>query len=130
MATVLTDAGRAILTSRLSAGGTEPSKLGWGTGAGTAGVLNTTLFTEANTTFGSTGTRVSGTASQQTTTVASDTWQVVGTITSGGSNTITNAGLFDSATIGAGNLFIKGDFTGIGIGSGDSIAFTYKIQFN
>lgn len=130
MATVLTNAGRSILTNRILAGGTEPKQAGWGTGAGTAAAADTTLFTEANTTFGATGTRVAGTSSQQTTTVTNDTYQVTATITSGGTNTITNAGLFDNATIGSGNLFIKGDFTGIGVSSGDSILFTYKITFS
>jgi hypothetical protein len=42
--------------------------------------------------------------------------------------TITNAGLFDAST--SGNLFIKGDFTGIVLNTGDSIQFTIKAQFS
>ena len=53
---------------------------------------------------------------------------MVGTQTAGGSLTITNAGLFDAST--AGNLFVKGDFTGIVLGTGDSIQFTFKTQFS
>ena len=41
---------------------------------------------------------------------------------------MTNAGLWDAAS--AGNLFLKGDFTGIGLASGDSIAFTIKAIFD
>ena len=46
----------------------------------------------------------------------------------GTGETITNAGLFDAST--SGNLFVKGDFTGIALNSGDSIAFTFKVQFS
>jgi hypothetical protein len=41
--------------------------------------------------------------------------------------TVTNAGLWDAAS--GGNLFLKGDFTGIGLVSGDSILFTFKAVF-
>jgi len=71
---------------------------------------------------------VAGTSSQVTTTTTNDTYQVVGTITcAGAGKTITNAGLFDAST--GGNLFAKGDFTGIALNVGDSIQFTFKIQF-
>ena len=50
-------------------------------------------------------------ADTQTITVTNDTYQVVGTQTAGGTLAITNAGLFDAST--SGNLFVKGDFTGI-----------------
>jgi len=65
---------------------------------------DTTLFTEVLP-------RVSGTTSQVTTSTTNDTFQVVGTQTAGTTETITNAGLFDAST--SGNLFIKGDFTGV-----------------
>ena len=78
--------------------------------------------------FTETGSRTTGTASQVTTTTTNDTLQVTGTNTAGGTLTITNAGIFDAST--SGNLFAKGDFTGIGLASGDSIAFTFKVQFS
>lgn len=53
---------------------------------------------------------------------------MVGTITAGGALTITNAGVFDASTTG--NLYVKGDFTGVGLASGDSIQFTFKVQFS
>jgi hypothetical protein len=121
MATVLTNAGKAIVTNRLNSGGTVPQYVAWGTGAGTAVITATTLFTE-------TGTRTSGTVSQQTTTTTNDTYQVIGTLTAGGSLTITNAGVFDASTVG--NLFVYGDFTGVPLNSGDSIQFTFKTQFS
>jgi hypothetical protein len=121
-ATVYTNAGKAITTNRLKGAGTEPSYLAWGTGAGTAAITDTTLFTEAA------ETRVSCTTTQQTTTTTSDTYQAVGTLTVAGSDkTITNAGLLDAST--SGNLFMKGDFTGVVLKVGESIQFTMKVVF-
>lgn len=120
MATVLTNAGKAIVTNRLKGAGTEPLFVGMGTGAGTAAITDTTLFTEVET-------RTSGTSTQQTTTVTNDTYQVVGTITATATRAITNAGLLDAST--AGNLFVKGDFATINLATGDSIQFTIKCSF-
>lgn len=121
MATLLVNTGRAIVTNRLNSGGTIPQYVAWGTGAGTTAATDTTLFTE-------TGTRVSGTVSQVTTSTTNDTFQVVGTQTAGSTLAITNAGLFDAST--SGNLFAKGDFSTINLSSGDSIQFTFKVQFS
>ena len=121
MATLLVNAGKAMVTNRIKGSGTEPVYVAYGTGAGTTGATDTTLFTE-------TGTRVSGTSSQVTTSVTNDTYQVVGTQTAGGTLAITNAGLFDAST--SGNLFVKGDFSTINLNSGDSIQFTFKTQFS
>lgn len=122
MATLLVNTGKAIVTNYLNGGAaTQPKYVAWGTGAGTTAATDTTLFTE-------TGSRVTGTTSQVTTSTTNDTYQVVGTITAGSSVTITNAGLFDATTVG--NLFVKGDFTGIPLSSGDSIQFTFKCQFS
>jgi hypothetical protein len=123
MATVLTNAGKAIVTNRLRSGGTEPLNAAWGTGAGTAAIADTTLFTEATP-------RAAGTSSQATVTVTNDTYQVVATITAAGTLAITNAGLFDVITASSGNLFVKGDFTTINLVSGDSIQFTFKTTFS
>ena len=120
MATLLVNTGRAIITNRIKGSGTEPLYVGYGTGAGTTGATDTTLFTEV-------GTRATGTSTQQTTSTTNDTYQVVGTVTAGSSITVTNAGLLDAST--SGNLFIKSDFTGIGLSSGDSIQFTIKASF-
>lgn len=121
-ATVWANAGKAIVTNRIKGSGTEPLFIAWGTGAGTAAITDTTLFTEAS------EARVSGTSTQQTTTVTNDTYQVVGTMTVAGSGkTITNAGTFDASS--AGNLNVKGDFTGIALNVGESILFTIKLAF-
>jgi hypothetical protein len=121
MATLLVNAGKAIVTNRLNSGGTIPNYVGWGTGSGTTTATDTTLFTEV-------GTRVAGAVTQQTTSVTNDTYQVIATLTSGSSQTITNAGVFDA--ISSGNLFVKGDFTGLVLVSGDSIQFTVRVQFS
>ena len=124
MATLLVNTGKAVVTNRIkngATGATEPNYVAWGTGAGTAAAADTTLFTEI-------GTRVAGTSTQVTTSTTNDTYQVVGTQTAGSSVTITNAGLFDAST--SGNLFVKGDFAGIALTSGDSIQFTFKTQFS
>ena len=121
MATFVVNGGLAITTNRLQGAGTDPKWVAWGTGAGTTAKTDTTLFTEAA------EARTSGTMSQVTTTVTNDTYQVVGTITTLSNQTITNAGLFDASV--AGNLFLKGDFAGLPLSTGDSIQFTIKAQY-
>lgn len=122
MATLLVNTGKAIVTNYLAGGAaTQPKYVAWGTGAGTTAATDTTLFTE-------TGTRVAGTTTQQTTSTTNDTYQVIGTLTAGGTLAITNAGLFDAVTVG--NLFVKGDFSTINLTTGDSIQFTVKTQFS
>jgi len=121
MATLLVNAGKAIVTNRIKGSGTEPTYTAWGTGAGTTAATDTTLFTE-------TGTRVAGTSTLQTTSVANDTYQVVATQTAGSALAITNAGLFDAVTVG--NMFVKGDFSTINLSTSDSIQFTFKTQFS
>ena len=123
MATLLVNGGKAIVTNRILGSGTEPKYIAWGTGAGTTSATDTTLFTE-------TGSRATGTSSQQTTSTTNDTYQVVGTLTAGGTLAITNAGTFDVVTSSSGNLFVKGDFSTINLASGDSIQFTFKTQFS
>lgn len=121
MATVYANAGKGVTTNRIKGAGTEPNFVAWGTGAGTAAIADTTLFTE------SAETRTTGTSTQQTTTTTNDTYQVVGTITASAARAITNAGLFDAVTTG--NLFVKGDFATINLAINDSIQFTIKISF-
>jgi len=120
-ASVLLNAGRAIITARLKGLGAEPSYVAWGTGAGTAAASDTTLFTEAS------ESRVAGATSQQTVSVTNDAYRIVGTITAGGAKTITNAGCFDASS--GGNGFIKGDFAGVPLNPNDSIQFTFQVQF-
>ena len=121
MATVYTSAGEAKVVDLID--GTSSThldatnaKVAWGTGAGTAAKGDTTLFTEAS------EARVVPTVSQP----LADKNQWVGTITADAGKTITNAGLFDAAA--AGNLIVKGDFTGIVLALGDKIEFTISLE--
>ncbi len=123
MATVYTDAGEAKVVDIIDGTATSPTDLGtsnnfvgWGTGAGTAAKGDTTLFTEAA------ESRVGGTVSQP----SADINQWVATITSASGQTITNAGVFDAST--AGNLIVKGDFTGIVLATNDKIEFTISLE--
>lgn len=121
MATVYTDAGEVIVvdlidgTSAVHLDATN-GKIGWGTGAGTANKVDSTLFTEAS------EARVAVVASQP----AGDTNRWVATLTADAGKTITNAGLFNAPT-GA-TLIVKGDFTGIVLAMGDKIEFTINLQ--
>jgi len=64
MATVLTNGGKGMVTALLSAlGSATPAYAGWGTGAGTAAITDTTLFTES-----ADEARAATTLTQQTTT--------------------------------------------------------------
>lgn len=129
MATVLSNVGRNWLADKardtgsgvgLVAAGEVPNRVGWGTGAGTAAVTDTTLFTEAS------EARATATLTGVTTTVTGDTLQAVGTITADGTKTITNAGWFTAAT-GA-DLIGKGDFAGVPVALNDAIEFTWRLQ--
>lgn len=122
MANVLTNVGKVkMIDGVYGTALTAPTYIAWGTGSTAAAATDTTLVTEAS------EARTNGTKSKVTTTVANDTYQVVGTITCAGSGkTIAEAGLLDAATTG--NLYVRGVFTGIALGVGDSIAFTFTIQ--
>lgn len=134
MATVFANAGKTWVVDKIRATGgaatgvveASPNDVNkfvaWGTGAGTAAVGDTTLFTEAA------EARTAGTMSGQTTDTTGDTYRVVGTITATGTKTITNAGVFDASS--AGDMLMKGDFAGIPVVSGDSIEFTFNLDFD
>ena len=124
-AMVIVNGGQAIVTNLVSGlGGTVPKYVAWGTGAGTAAVTDTTLFTESTDEA-----RTNGTPTRVTTTVTNDTFQVVGTLTVAVSGkTITNVALFDAIT--SGNLYFKSDFAGLPLIVGDSITFTIKVKFS
>ncbi len=123
LATHFVDTGKQWVVDKLDdSSASTMNRVGWGTGAGTTGETDTTLFTEAA------ETRATGTVTQETTTVTGDTYQVVGTITATGTKTITNAALFDSVAGGTDIMSIKGDFTGIPLLANDSIEFTITLH--
>lgn len=120
MATVFTNVAKALLVTAINNTQlTSPVHIGWGTGTTTAVATQTALVTP------SAEARVSGTKSIVTTTVANDTYRVTGTLTSASTQTIAEAALFNAST--AGSMYVRGDFTGIALLNGDSIAFTINI---
>lgn len=124
LAVAFTNAGAAIVTNRMIQAGTAPKNIGWGTDSTAAVVGNTALGAEvAPTTAGG---RTVGTESRTTITQTNDTYQVVGNVTAVDTRTIAEAGLFDNVT--GGNLFIRGNFTGVGVVVNDSIAFTFQFK--
>lgn len=125
LATVFTNAGAAIVTNRIIQAGTAPKNIGWGIGTAAAAVTDTALGTESAPTTA--GGRTVGTESRTTVTNTSDNYQVTGTVTSGSTLAITEAGLFDAVT--AGNMLIRSVFSAINVVSGDSIAFTFGLKF-
>lgn len=128
MAAFLTQAGRAIISSRLKGLGTEPLNLGWGTGAGAASAASTDLSTPKDVDLSAAGpNRTAGTSSQVTTTTTNDTYQVVATRTATGGGTVTNVGLFDATS--GGNLFIIVDGLSVLMSATDSIQATIKAAF-
>ena len=116
MADIYTDAGEEFTVDQLDAFGNY--YVAWGTGAGTAAKADTTLFVE------SAESRVITTDTQP----AANQLQWVGTLTSASSQTITNAGIFDAATLG--NVIVKSDFTGVVLANGDKIEFTFQLTFS
>ncbi|MDD5397034.1 MAG: hypothetical protein PHW24_03165 [Candidatus Moranbacteria bacterium] len=121
MATHFVDAGKQWVVDKMDdSQASTMNKIGWGTGAGTTGETDTTLFTEAS------EARATATISQTDTTITGDTYQAVGTLTANGTKTITNAGLFDAAS--GGNMLVKGDHAGVPLLLNDSIEYTFKLQ--
>ena len=128
MASVLTALGEEWVVDRLVAtSGTYSADVGnyvgWGTGAGTANKTDTTLFTESN--DPASASRTTGAVTKTGTGTAAK-WQCVATVPSTSTQTITNAGAFKAGGVVA--MFIKGDFTGIPLVTGDSIQFTFTLD--
>jgi hypothetical protein len=125
MADIFTDVGETLVADYVDGTSSAPTNcaptnwyVAWGTGAGTAAKGDTTLFTEAA------EARVIVTESQP----AGNQNRFVGTITSAGAQTITNAGIFDASSVG--NMLLKSDFTGIVLAASDSIQFTFDLTWS
>lgn len=118
-ATVLTTVGATWVRDKLNETiQTTGDYIGWGTGAGTAAVADTTLFTE------SAEARTLATR----TVPAANMVQWVGTLTATAARSITNAGNFTAST--AGTLIVHGDFTAITLSTGDQITFTIQLSIS
>jgi hypothetical protein len=116
MANVFNTSGAGLVVDQLDAFGTF--YIGWGTGAGTAAVGDTTLFTE------SAESRVAATKSQPSANIL----QWVGTMTASAGRTITNAGVLSASS--GGTLVVKSDFTGVVLNTSDKIEFTFQLSFS
>lgn len=119
--TVVTNAGKALITGRLKGTGNEPKYIGMGTGADTASEDDTALSTEVET-------RTNGTSTQEDTNSTDDTYQVVGTITATAARAVTNAGLLDASSTGT--LAVKSSFDVINLDTDDAIEFTFQVVFD
>lgn len=129
MATVVTNAGRAIQSNLVSGlGGTAPNFIAIGSGAGTAAAADTTLSTEYTTGTWTGYARLNTTPTRTTTSVANDTiqWQSAA-FTAPGAETVTNAGNFDASTVG--NLLVHGDFSGIVLATNDTLTLKITLQY-
>jgi hypothetical protein len=119
--TVLTNSGKSILTNPLADAGNVPAYLAAGTGAGSAAVTDTTLFSELS------QPRVPCAVSRVTTDTTNDTYRTAGTITNVGSiATITNVGIFDAAS--GGNLLAKADGVGQTIDTNEGLTVSFNLQ--
>ena len=119
--TAVVNAGRAIITNRITGSGTEPKYVAMCTGTTAVALTDTALGGEVES-------RTTGTSSRTTTSTTNDTYQVTGTVSATASRTIGECGLFDQSALG-GNLFVRGVLAStISLASGDSIAFTFTVQ--
>jgi hypothetical protein len=117
----MTAKGRDILTNRIKGSGTEPLNIAWGNNPATltAATTDVALFKPA------TEARTAGTSTQQTTTTSNDTYQVVGTITSTGTQTIAEVGLFDNSTAPYTSTVTGGTAVGSNSGTTLTVAASY-----
>lgn len=128
--TVLTTAGKAVLTNTLVSLGTQPKYVAIGTGVHTAAVGDTALTTEVTTGNWAGYARATGTASQVTTSVTNDTFQIQGSLTSPGTTdpiAITEAGTFDAST--SGNMCVESTFSAINLSINDQLTLKMQVQF-
>lgn len=122
MTAVITNIGLQLLARRLKGEWNEPIYIAWGTGAGDASITDTTLFTEAS------ESRTAGVVDLIGIVTDYDTYRVTGVITSNGTKTITNWGLFD-ASVG-GNLLAKESINpGTSLTLGQMLTFIFRFQF-
>ncbi len=120
MATLLTNVGIAGVITKLNTT-TPPRWVAWGTGGAVApDPEDTNLETEAA------EARVQGDNSIQEGDVAGDTYQVIATVESESEQTISEVGLLSADAVG--DLYIRGNFTGLPLTTGDAIQFTIKLK--
>ncbi|MET7746191.1 hypothetical protein [Streptomyces sp. NPDC005385] len=129
MGAVVTAKGREIIAGRMrgsSPSQAEPLNLAWGQNpAGlTAAVTDVGLFKEAS------ESRVAGTSSVVTTTTPNDSYQVVGTFTSGSTQSIAEVALSDSASKPTAVDAVQTSSTVIGSNSATSLIVANGANFS
>jgi hypothetical protein len=107
-----------LLGTDTTSGRTAFDYIGVGTGSTTFAATQTDLITPVE--------RIAGTGTRVTTTVTNDTLQLVATHTAGGSETITEAGVFNASSSGV--MLSRLVFTGRILDVGETLTVTYKIQ--
>lgn len=118
------NAGFATITGLIGSFGTVGSKfthIALGTGSSTINSSNTTLGTETM--------RSGGVASQQTTSVANDTLRLIGSFVGDTTETLNEAGIFNSATTNVGSMLSRVVFAGVPVVATDAINVTYNVSF-
>jgi len=72
--------------------------------------------------------RAAATCSRVTTTVTNDTAQLVHTWTATGTQTVKEAGLFDTSTANQGNMLARQTFSAKNMENNDTLELTYKVK--
>lgn len=125
-ATVVTNAGKAIVTNLLAGAGSVPKWLGVGTGATsaarTAVAADTALSSQSGSRVGTNN------PTRTTTTVSNDTWNISQTFTAGSTVALDEAGIFDAST--SGNMFISATFGVVTLEANDTLTATYSVQIS
>lgn len=119
MPAVFTDVGENLATDYFDGTANAPANwfVHWGTGTTAPVVTNTVLETPAS------EARVTATEAQP----ASNQNRLTATLTANGAKTISEVGVFDAAS--AGNMPVRGTFTGIVLATNDKIDFTITITW-
>ena len=103
---------------------------GFGTGTTAEAIGQTALITELTTQYTVDNTRLTGT---QTEGGSANVYRTVATLSpdSGGTIAVTEHGLFDNATVGAGTLWDRSVFTAVNLVAGsDSLQVTYDLTLS
>jgi len=122
-----TDKGKNVITDRLQTTPATytngPKYVAYGEGSGVAQSGNALSAQVQNK---STGTETIVTTPGG---VTGDTYQVIATITANDAYAITESGLFLDSANATGDMFAYSDFLEVNLNDGDSIQFTWSVQF-
>jgi hypothetical protein len=120
-----TDKGKNVITDRLQTTpatyANGPKYVAYGTGNG--------VLQSGNDLDNQVQNKASGTESIETTTVTGDTYQVIATLTADDAYAITESGLFLNSANATGDMFAYSDFLEVNLNDGDSIQFTWRVEF-